>query len=265
MRLPRPIQGVLDLCYPSICAGCDCFIDGGAVLCQSCDGHLNALASASACPQCAMPAASDGAPCAYCHNAGVAHFERVFRLGIFEDPIKHLIHQMKYRGRWPLAEFLADRLLATERTKGLLTETQVLVPVPLHLRRHITRGYNQADVIARRIGKKARLPVVHAIRRTRNTETQINLHSHAKRVANVRDAFALRRVAKKLRDKHVVVIDDVSTSGATLNAMAQVLEASPAREPVRVVIAIADPKHRGFEGNLNFLIRRFAGFLAGVL
>jgi len=247
VRLPRPIQGVLDLCYPSICAGCDAFIDGGAILCQSCDDRFASLANAPACPQCAMPAASVGAPCAYCHNAGIAHYERVFRLGVFEDPIKHLIHQMKYHGRWPLAEFLADRLFATEPVKGLLTETQVLVPVPLHLRRQITRGYNQADVLARRIGRAARIPVVHAIRRTRNTETQTNLHSHASRVANMRGAFALRRAAKFIRDKHVVVIDDVSTSGATLNAIAQVLKQAEPASLCALVIAIADPKHRSFE------------------
>ena len=75
---------------------------------------------------------------------------------------------MKYHRRWPLAELLADRLIETERAKTLLTETDVLVPVPLHFRRHFSRGYNQADVIARRIGWKCDIPVVHAVRRTRN-------------------------------------------------------------------------------------------------
>lgn len=247
VRLPKLLQGVLNFCYPSVCAACERFVDDGAMLCLECRSDLDALVNAPACPQCAMPAASDAAPCPYCHGAGVAHYERVCRLGIFEDPIKHLIHQMKYHNRWPMGEFLADRLCETERAKGLLTETQVLVPVPLHFKRHVQRGYNQADVIARRIGSRTRLPVVHALRRTRNTETQTHLHSHETRLANMRDAFALRRAAARIRDKHVMVIDDVMTSRATLSSVARVLKEAQPASLCAMVIAIADSKNRSFQ------------------
>jgi ComF family protein len=169
------------------------------------------------------------------------------RLGIFDDPIKHLIHQFKYHRRWPLGEMLADRLLDTERAKGLLTETQVLVPVPLHFRRHISRGYNQADVIARRLGAKCHVPLIRAARRIRNTETQTTLHSVEKRFANVRGAFELRRCAHKLQGKHVVVIDDVMTAGATLKSLGHLLKQAEPASLCAMVIAIADPRRRGFE------------------
>src|SRR5438067_13539073 len=98
---------------------------------------------------------------------------------------------MKYQRRWPLGEFLADQLLATERAKGLLTEMEILVPVPLHFKRHVERGYNQAEVIAQRIRGKCRIPVLHAVRRVRDTEKQTLLQAHDRRIANVRGALAL--------------------------------------------------------------------------
>jgi ComF family protein len=193
-----------------------------------------------------MPLGSHGAPCPYCHGKGPPLFDRVIRLGVFTDPLKQAIHHLKYHRRWPLGEQLADRLLQTERAKGLLTEMQAIVPVPLHFWRHVSRGYNQADVIAGRIGRACRIPLVHAVRRTRNTETQTHL-SQAKRRENMRDAFALRRAAAKIRGKHVLVVDDVMTTGETLRAVARVLKAAGPASLCALVIAIADPRHRDFE------------------
>ena len=241
------LRHVLNFCYPGVCTCCGGDAPGGAVLCRECDAHLLDQSRAHACERCAMPVAYEAAPCPYCHGDGAAWFEKVVRLGVFEDPLKHLIHQMKYHRRWPLGELLADRLVDTERAKGLLTGTEVLVPVPLHIRRHLTRGYNQADVITRRIGWRCEIPVVHAVRRTRNTESQTNVHSQANRSANVRGAFELRRAAKALRGKHVVVVDDVMTTAATLASVARVLQRARPASLCAIVLAIADPRHRGFE------------------
>ena len=242
---------MLDFAYPGVCANCDASVAIGDAghLCRDCDAKLNAMAAAPACEFCAMPLATHGAPCPHCLGKGVPHFDRVIRLGIFDDPLKHLIHQMKYHKSWVLGEFLAERLFATERAKGLLTETQVLVPVPLHFKRHVTRGYNQAEVIARRLGRLNRTPVVHALRRTRDTETQTHLPSHDKRVANVRGAFALRGrpAAQKIRGRHVVVVDDVMTSGSTLHEVARTLRRAEPASLCAAVLAIADRKGRGFE------------------
>src|SRR5439155_6493196 len=122
-------------------ACCEAQTAGAGMLCGECDVHLADQAAAGACPCCAAPLTSEAAPCPYCHGKGIGWMEKIIRLGVFEDPLKHLIHQVKYHRRWALAEMLADRLLDTERAKGLLTETQVLIPVPLHFRRQILRGY----------------------------------------------------------------------------------------------------------------------------
>ena len=242
------VHGALDFCYPGVCANCEMNIVGAGILCANCDDKLIAIANSPACDQCAKPLASASGPCPWCFGKGLKPFDRVICLGLFDDPLQHLIHRMKYHGRWTLGEELVDRLIATDRAKGLLTHTDVLVPVPLHFFRHVRRGYNQADVIARRIRKRTRIPVVNAAHRVQSTETQTNLHSHESRDANVRGAFALRpRFRKKIFGKHVVVVDDVTTSGATLQAVARLLKECAPASLCAIALAIADPRHRGFE------------------
>jgi len=237
----------MDFCYPGACAMCQAYAPGSCALCDGCMANLAEQERAPACDRCAMPLASYGDPCPYCRDKGVHPFDRIVRLGVFEDPLKHLIHQAKYHHRWPLVEFIAERLSEQERVKGLLTKTQVLVAVPLHPIRHIRRGYNQAELLAQRLAKindhlKARKPAV----RLRNTETQTHIKSHDKRIENLRDAFGLVK-PRCIRGKHVVIVDDVMTTGATLRSFARCLKDAEPASLSAIVIAIADPKHRGFE------------------
>lgn len=246
-RLQGALGHAADFCYPGVCANCDAASPGGAILCGECTVKLAALVDAASCDRCAMPLSAPGAPCPYCQGRGMRPFERMLGLGVFEDPLKHVIHLAKYHRRWPLAEILADRLVASERVKGLLTETDVLVPVPLHRRRQLLRGYNQADVIARRISKVCGIKVINAAKRIRSTETQTHLHSQEKRAANVRGAFALRPAARQLVAKHVVIVDDVMTTGSTLRELGRLLKHAAPASLSTLVLAVADPRGRGFE------------------
>jgi predicted amidophosphoribosyltransferase len=112
---------------------------------------------------------------------GAVNFERVVRLAPFTGPVRTMIHHLKYHKNWGLGEALADRLLERESAKALLQETQVIVPVPLHWRRQVPRGYNQAEVIARRLASRCRLKIVRPVKRVRHTQTQTHQHSRAKR------------------------------------------------------------------------------------
>ena len=115
---------------------------------------------------------------------------------------------------------------------GVLEGSNFVVPVPLHFVRRYQRGFNQARELAVHVGP----PVLDALRRTRATATQTDL-PEAERHRNVRDAFAVPGVVRaRLRDAVVVVIDDISTTGATLDACARVLLAGGARE-VRALTA----------------------------
>lgn len=153
---------------------------------------------------------------------------------------------MKYHRRWAVGEMLADRLLASESAKSLMATADCLLPVPLHFRRQFGRGYNQSQVLARRIGKQCHVPVVRGVIRIRNTKTQTEIRSQKDRHDNVRGAFTLVN-SNVVAGKHVVVVDDVMTSGATLQAVGRaLLEAKPASISA-LVLAVADPKGRHFE------------------
>ena len=241
------LRDVADFCYPGRCAACDADTDeGGSWLCGECLVGLVKLESAPACGACGMPLVDPEDPCPYCEGKGLRPYDRVVRLATFQDPIKHLIHQMKYHARWPLAERLAGRLLEQRRVQELVAQADCLMPVPLHRLRQMSRGYNQADVIARFISRRSGKRVIRPVVRLRNTETQTHLHSRARRLENLKDAFGLVS-ERDVRGKHVLVIDDVVTTGATLQAVARTLKpAKPARLDA-LLVAIADPKGRDFQ------------------
>lgn len=239
------MRDVIDLCYPGLCAVCKKGCEAGAFLCEDCDRELRDLEQRPACDLCGAPLASEAAPCPFCRGKGVRHYRQVLRIGTYSEPLKALIHQMKYGRRWGLAEHLARRLLSSDRAKLLLERADVLVPVPLHFVRQLGRGFNQAEVIARQISRESGQPVVRAVSRVRHTPSQTQL-TLGQRRANVRNAFKLTN-AISIRGKHVVVIDDVMTSGATLQTVAATLRPARPASLSALVLAVADPKGRDFQ------------------
>ena len=148
----------------------------------------------------------------------------------YEGRLRDIIHALKYEGR----RSIAPPLGALMRSCGqeLLSGADVVVPVPLHPRRERSRGFNQADDLARQLG----LPIAPLLRRVRSTASQIELAAD-ERVSNVEGAFALRLPTPASRLPAVIVlVDDVSTTGATLEACALVLKRAGVRE-VRALTA----------------------------
>jgi competence protein ComFC len=240
--LNRIIEPLLSIVLPSSCTICGKPEDDAAPLCRACQDMLARLQSHPACPACGKPLAP-GSACGWCAGKGIPHFNRVARLGAYEEPLRGLIIQMKYHHRWPFAKYLARRLTESPSVGELLDSIDCIVPVPLHWRRQISRGYNQAELLARRISKHCGKPVIRAAARVRHTPTQTMLSPTA-RGENVRDAFALRNHAA-IAGKRVLVIDDVLTTSATLQHLARALIKAQPKSLDALVLAVADPKHAG--------------------
>lgn len=148
---------------------------------------------------------------------------------------------MKFHRQWRWAPWLGGQLA---RAIGPMEAERVIVcPVPMHWLRRWRRGYDQATLLAREVGRRRNWPVASLLRRKRLTLPQVSLPP-SKRAANVRGSFAI--VPVDLTGCHVVLVDDVKTTGATLGACARLLRKAGAEAVHAAVVAVADPQGRRF-------------------
>ena len=138
---------------------------------------------------------------------------------------QRMIHGFKYRDKWRWAYVMGRRLGAALREGGLFSDVDVVLPVPLHPWRRMVRGYNQSEYIARGVAEELGVDVdLRMLYRRRNNPSQTRLAERDKR-ENVRDLFGVRD-ADGLRGRHVLIVDDVITSGETITACAEALIAA---------------------------------------
>jgi ComF family protein len=233
-RAPRPwwrralaaAGDSLDVVFPPVCLNCHGLVEGGGGfrhLCAGCVLRL-ALVEPPHCTTCGFPffgRMDENAGCAHC-----AALQPVFREGrtaaLLQGPLRQLVHALKYEN----ATYVLTDIRAIVRANAHLCqflEGAVLVPVPLHARKHRERGYNQAGLIARCFAAEAPGAVVRPLlRRLVDTSTQTRL-ARAERAANLKNAFALAGDGPVEPAARYVLVDDVFTTGATLNACATVL------------------------------------------
>jgi len=211
---------LLDLLFPPRCVGCR---QMGAWLCASCLAQA-ARVDGPVCEHCGRPFLARG-PCPACAGQDDA-LQRVRAPFFFEGPIQRAVHELKYRGRrvlaGPLGELLADCL------RGLGWPAAAIVAVPLHPRRESARGYNQSALLAQEVAVRVGWPLQdRGLARQRDTRPQVGLDGPA-RHDNVRGAF--RWTAPSPPPAQVLLLDDVYTTGATLESCAQALRAAGAQE-----------------------------------
>ena len=214
------LKGIaLDLLFPQWCVGCG---KEGCFICHPCRQSLPRIMP-PLCPRCGRPQSS-GILCPGCVSwqAKIDGIRSPFR---FDGVMRQAIYQFKYRNlralAVPLAKLLQD-YLTTSHVPG-----EALVPVPLHQKRLRQRGYNQSHLLAQELGKLINLPVVDdCLIRRRHAPPQARTSTVNERRSNVADAFTCRN--QRLQDKQILLIDDVSTSGATLDACAAALKAAGA-------------------------------------
>jgi len=206
---------------PPVCVTCGQVAEGELDLCRGCIAAMPYLEFA--CHQCALPLATPGI-CGVCLKMTLP-FEQAFSLFRYAHPIDHLIQQLKFNRRLVNARLLGA-LMAESLQQREQRLPDVLVPVPLHRRRLQVRGYNQAVELARPVGKLLGVPIdFGCCHRVRETAVQSDLPAK-QRHANVKGAF---EVSGDLSGKHVVIIDDVMTTGNTVTELAQVMRDRGAR------------------------------------
>ncbi len=174
--------------------------------------------------------------CALC-RLGARAYEHAYCFGPYEGTLRELIHLFKFSGMRPLVRTLGAFVF---RALPVDAEFDLVTPVPLHWRKLWSRGFNQSALLAGYMAKRRGLPMVSALRRKKNTAPQTGLTS-AQRRKNLSGAVAVRRWARaRIRDKRVLLVDDVVTTGATGNACAAALKRGGARSVTLLTLARTD-------------------------
>ncbi len=236
--LGKWLAGLIDVLWPARCAGCSAMGGLAAPFCEECQGLLTPL-PAVRCRCCAEPGAFPSEVCPRCRDRPPP-FDRVFAPFVHEGPVATAIHRFKYEDHPELADPLGS-LIAGAVPEAVRRELTAVAAIPLHRMRFLSRQYDQAQLLARRVARALGLPFEpRALHRVRHTARQVG-ETLAAREANVRDAFL--GVPRRVEGARLLLVDDVVTTGATARAAAQALLLAGAR---RVDVAAAA---RAFSGD----------------
>ena len=242
--LPDTLGALLDLALPRCCAACDGRDETADPLCPACAAGLLAQVGRPYCIRCGTTVAEglavDESGCAHCPDP-MPRFDRLVRLGTYDRPLAEVIRRYKFRRAVGSTPWLADLLAQRIGAESALSSIQLIQSVPLHWRRQLLRGYNQAAVLARLLARRLGVPAGDELVRLRNTPPQARL-PRSRRLENVRGAFAVPPRRRRWIDgRHVLLVDDVTTTGATATEAARALLAAGARRVSLAVLAKADP------------------------
>ena len=229
-------QTVVNLCYPPFCVSCRTSLDQG-LLCRDCLESAVRI-TAPLCQVCSRPYTGEiGTPfsCPDCEDDPPA-FDCVATRYQANGIVRELIHRFKYSGEFHLRQILAHWLEEALSDPRISREPfDALVPVPLHATRIRERGYDQIAALVELVAKRSRSPVWPCLRRSRYTESQTRF-SRKERLQNLRNAFKLRKGTSVL-GKRLLLVDDVLTTGSTLDECARILKAGGARSIRAITVA----------------------------
>ena len=198
------------------CSLCFQYHQTSSPLCTYCESLLIPLGTA--CKQCATPLPdAQYNLCGYCIKHPPA-LDAVFAPYRFEEPLRTLLHDFKYREKLHLSRFLAEKMLTAQPT--LFPKNTCFIPVPLHRKRIYERGFNQAAIFATYLAKKLNQPcLLHHIKKIKNTPHQAKLEARIRK-KNLRNTFRI----KPIPYQQVILIDDLITTGSTANELAHQLK-----------------------------------------
>ena len=232
---------ILDFVYPQTCPICQNPLKREEKdVCEECWKALTLLPSPY-CPYCKSFLEDEDEitnhQCAYLSKPKEKRILAVRSLGTFDDHYQKLIHRLKYDKKIHLGRRLAQRLGEITSQEKDFSNCDVVIPVPLHRARQRERGFNQSEVLAEGISQATGLPLARDIlKRKKNTKDQTYLNVQ-QRAENVKGAFVVIH-PDKIGDKNVILVDDVMTTGATLNECARMLLDSGAKNVFGVTLAV---------------------------
>ena len=201
---------------PAICSLCNQYHPGHHAICTACQDHFRLIGPA--CYHCALPLpASDFLVCGHCCKEKPA-VDQVIAPYAFEEPLRTLLHEFKYQEGLYLGSFLTS--LISQALPMTATETECLIPVPMHPKRLRQRGFNQAAELTKKLSRSLTIPYeLNHCKKQINTTPQARLNKK-ERQKNLNQAFH----AEPLPYQHITLIDDLLTTGSTVNELARVLK-----------------------------------------
>ena len=229
----------LHIIFPRTCFSCgkDLPYDRKAPLCTSCEDGL-ILPGPLICQRCGVVLKSGGAHCFHCRGSKAEAFKcKVIRCACnFNQFSQRLIHALKYQGADYVAPYMGEFMAQRFSLFAELADVNLVIPVPLYKTRLKKRGYNQSELIAQAFCQKAGFALnTTSLVRVRDTGSQTKLGRQA-RVENMKGAFSVKDPAS-VRGKTILLIDDVTTTGSTLEACAQELRQAGAKRVLAYAFA----------------------------
>ncbi len=234
--------GLLDIMYPRHCFACDKSLheEKNTYICESCLGMIEAT-EAKRCSKCGLKLGpgitSSGKGCHGCKNTNLK-FEKSFFVSDHTDPVRALIHQFKYKKHMCLAIPLGSLLINLLHQKTI-DEIDFVVPVPLHWKKKRERGFNQSELMAKKICKILSIPIsINNLFRVKNTLSQTQL-SRTQRQNNVKGAFKVKN-PEMFYQQNVLLVDDVLTTGMTASECVKSLENAGTNKVFLIALARAN-------------------------
>lgn len=237
--LKKLYNSALELLFPEkgICFICDVYDENIKKdhICEDCRDKLHFIGK-NRCPTCGKPLEiiNDTNKCSFCIKNNF-YFKRAFSPLEFTGELKDAIYKFKYQSK-PYMYKSFGELMVRELLKEKIEPIDIIVPIPLHRSRMAKRGYNQSELVAKYISKKLNIPLDRKnLIRTKATKEQ-NTLSRLERQKNIKNAFSVRD-DRVFMNKRVLLVDDIFTTGATVNEGAKVLKSVKAKEVIVITIA----------------------------
>lgn len=219
MKTIHITKKILKMLYPDTCVFCGEICESG--ICESCRQKVKEIQE-PLCKKCGKPIQSEEAEFCYdCQNTEF-HYEQGRSLWLHEKPAANAIYAFKYKNRRVYGEVFAKEM--AKKFQALVREWEIdlIIPVPIHKKRRRKRGYNQAEILAKELGRIWGIPVdCSLVVRNKETAPQKEL-GQGNRKRNLRKAFSLTRSISE--DRTILIVDDIYTTGSTINSMAQLLK-----------------------------------------